>query len=267
MTDAVRTPHQHSDGPENAPALLLGPSLGTSLDIWEPHVPALAGQYRVLRYDLPGHGSSATGLLPRPEPGLTTVADLAALVIALADSRRLRTFHYAGISLGGAVGTYLAVHHPERVASLALICTSAHFGPAEPWHERAALVREQGTGPLVSTAPARWFADPLTATGPRGAALLRDLAQADPTGYAACCDALAALDLRPDLSRITTPTLVVSGARDVAAPVEHGRELAAGIGDSTLEVVDAGHLAGTERPDEVTALLLGHLQLWSIPTP
>jgi 3-oxoadipate enol-lactonase len=213
----------------------------------------------VLRYDLPGHGGSDAGLLPAQETGRSTVADLARLVLGLADHHGLRTFHYAGVSLGGAIGAQLAVHHPERLASLALVCTSAHFGDAAPWHERAALVRAEGTAPLVATAPGRWFADPDTAATPRGAALLSDLARTDPAGYAACCDALAAYDLRTVLERITAPTLVVAGSHDVAAPPADARELAQGIRGARLEMVDAGHLAGVEVPDEVTSLLLAHL--------
>jgi pimeloyl-ACP methyl ester carboxylesterase len=113
--------------------------------------------------------------------------------------------------------------------------------------------------PVVATAPARWFAHPETATTPRGAALLSDHARADPAGYAACCDALAAFDLRDALPGITAPTQVIAGAGDVATPVSHGSELAEGIPGARLDVVDAGHLAGAERPAEVTDLLVAHL--------
>jgi 3-oxoadipate enol-lactonase len=229
------------------------------MDIWRPQLPALVRHHRVLRYDLPGHGGCATSLLADPAGERTTVAELARLVLGLADRHGPGAFHYAGVSLGGAIGAHLAVHHPDRVSSLALICSSGHFGEAGPWRERAALVRREGTGGLVTTAPGRWFADQETAATPRGAALLADLAEADPAGYAACCDALAGYDLRPELGRITAPTLVVAGARDVAAPPAHARELVAGIPGASLEVVDAGHLAGVERPEEVTAHLLEHL--------
>ncbi|GAA3748845.1 alpha/beta fold hydrolase [Streptomyces tremellae] len=260
MIDTAAAPHHDVEGPEGAPALILGPSLGTSLDLWVPQLAALGRAHRVVRYDLPGHGGTPSAALPHPEPGETSVADLADLVLGLADRYGIGAFHYAGVSLGGAVGTYLAIHHPERVSSLALVCTSAHFGGAEPWRARAALVREQGVASLVATAPGRWFADPETATTPRGAALLADHAAADPAGYAACCDALAAFDVRDALGSIAAPTQVIAGAGDVATPVSHGRELADAVPGARLDVVEGGHLASAERPAEVTALLTAHLE-------
>lgn len=129
--------HHHLVGPPDAPPLLLGPSLGTSTMVWEPQLPVLIHRFRVLRFDLPGHGGSPANLLRDPGPGRTTVDDLASLVLDLVDHHGWERFHYAGISLGGAIGAYLATRHPNRVESLSLVCSSAHFGPPEPWHERA----------------------------------------------------------------------------------------------------------------------------------
>lgn len=253
-------PHHRLDGPADGTPLILGPSLGTSLAVWEPQLPALTRQHRVLRYDLPGHGRTPLDVLAEPSTERTTVDELAAQVLALAGHHGWETFRYAGISLGGGIGTHLAVHHPRRVASLALVCTSAWFGPAAGWHERAALVREGGARAVLESAPGRWFADPDTMSGtPLGARLLADLAEADPAGYVACCEALAAFDARQALSRITAPTLVVAGSEDPATPPAHARELADGIpGAALVEVDGAAHLAGVERPDTVTDALLAH---------
>ncbi|WSN70800.1 alpha/beta hydrolase [Streptomyces sp. NBC_01361] len=184
---------------------------------------------------------------------------MATQVLRLTDAQGWESFAYAGISLGGAVEAHLTVHHPERVASLGLVCSSTHFGPSEPWQERAALVRRDGAGPVVVTSPGRWFGDPKTAETPLGPALLRDLAEIDPVGYAACWDALAVYDLRPGLPRITAPTLVVGGSLDTATPLEHARELADGIADATLEACAIGHLA-VEQPEAVGAALSTHLR-------
>lgn len=255
MTKALL--HHQVVGPAHGPLLVLGPSLGASTTVWDRQLPALAARYRVVAFDLPGHGGSPAGLLPDPEPGSTIVDDLAQLVLALVDYHGRDRFHYAGISLGGAIGVHLAVHHPRRLASLALICTSAHFGAPETWRERAALVRHSGIGPLLEASPSRWFADPRTADTDFGQALLRDLAAADPIGYAACCDALAAFDLRAELVRITTPTLVVGGSHDGATPLDHAQELAERISGATLTTVAAGHLT-VEEPEAVGAALSAH---------
>ncbi|WP_328418504.1 3-oxoadipate enol-lactonase [Micromonospora sp. NBC_00389] len=261
MTAQPRRPllHHRLDGPENGPPLILGPSLGTSLAVWEPSLPDLARAHRVLRWDLPGHGGSPTSLLPDGRPGATSVADLARLVLDLADQHGWRQFAYAGISLGGAVGTHLARHHSDRVRSLALVCSSARFGEPRSWAERAQLVRANGTEVLVAGTADRWFTARF-ADSARATALLDDLAAADAAGYAACCDALASYDLSGELPRIAVPTLVVAGREDPATPPAHARRLADGIpGASLLELAGAAHLANVERPEVVTEVLLRHL--------
>ncbi|QUW95075.1 MULTISPECIES: 3-oxoadipate enol-lactonase [unclassified Streptomyces] len=239
-----------SEGPDSAPPLLLGPSLGTSYALWDAVAPELSVGHRVIRWDLPGHGGSPADLIG---PG-ATVGDLAELVLALADSLGLERFAHAGVSLGGAVGLHLAVHHPERVSSLAVICSSAHFGGAGAWRERAARVREEGLAGLADSADARWFTPGFTV--PR---LVRDHREADPGAYAACCDALAAFDLRDRVAEISAPTLLIAGREDPATPPAHLRELADAVPGSTLtEIPGASHLAPAERPEAVLTALRAH---------
>ncbi|GLZ40850.1 3-oxoadipate enol-lactonase [Actinokineospora sp. NBRC 105648] len=246
--------HHRLDGPPSAPPLILGPSVGTSTAVWEPQVAALARQHRVLRFDLPGHGKSPA------VPGADSVERLSQLVLALADHYGWETFHYAGISIGGAIGAELAVRHPARVASLAMVCSSARFGDPEQWRQRAALVRAEGTQPLVESTARRWFADSTTADSLAGKALLADLAAADRDAYAACCDALSTYDLRAELPLIKARTLVIAGREDPATPPAHARELADNIpGAALAEIPGAAHLAGIDQPAAVTAALLAHL--------
>ena len=263
--------HHRVDGDPAAPLLLLGPSIGTTTALWQALVPALAGTHRVVRWDLPGHGGSPTALLPDPNPGGTTVADLGRLVLDLADRLGVGRFAYAGDSLGGAVGTWLAAHHPERIGALAIVCSSAHFGDPENWRARAATVREGGSkavNDLADSAPTRWFPAAQAKGGRPGAPFAgseaaRQLVAAhrtvDPAGYAASCDALAEVDLRADLARITVPTLVVAGRGDPATPPPHARELADAILNATLlELSGVGHLAPAEDPDRLLAAFGTH---------
>ncbi|MFD1660604.1 4-carboxymuconolactone decarboxylase [Streptomyces caeni] len=183
-----------------------------------------------------------------------SVADLAGLVLALADALGIERFAYAGVSLGGAIGLHLAVHHPERVSSLAVICSSAHFNGSRPWEERAALVRREGLGPVSATAGSRWFTPGFTV--PR---LLRDHREADPAAYAACCDALAAFDIRDRLPSIGTPTLLIAGREDPATPPAHLREIADAVpGSALVEIPGASHLAPAQCPEAVLTALRAH---------
>ncbi|MGI5157696.1 3-oxoadipate enol-lactonase [Microbispora sp. CA-102843] len=241
--------HHRLDGPPDAPVVVLGPSLGTTLDLWEPQLPALTRTWRVLRYDLPGHGGSAAA-------SDFTVDDLAAEVLGLLDRHAVETVAYGGVSLGGAVGTTLALRAPDRVASLVLCCTSARFGTAESWRERAALVRAEGTEPLTEATSRRWF----TAGFPDAGRYLDMLRGADPEGYAACCEALAVFDVRDRLGDVRAPALVIAGAEDPATPPAHAEVLARGIPDAELLVVPgAAHLATAERPDVVNEAITRHL--------
>ncbi|GGP77245.1 3-oxoadipate enol-lactonase [Streptomyces calvus] len=212
--------------------------------------PELSSAHRVVRWDLPGHGGSPAGLIGAG----ATVGDLAALVLALADALGVERFAYAGVSLGGAVGLHLAVHHPERVSSLAVICSSAHFNGSKPWQERAALVRREGLAGLAAGADARWFTSGFTVPE-----LVRDHRDADPEAYAACCDALAAFDLRERLAEISVPTLLVAGREDPATPPEHLRQIADAVpGAALVEVPGASHLAPAQRPEAVLTALRAH---------
>ncbi|MEU6223498.1 3-oxoadipate enol-lactonase [Streptomyces sp. NPDC047042] len=248
MTDKL--PHHRVEGSATAPPLILGPSLGTSYALWDKVAPELSVSHRVVRWDLPGHGGSAPGLIG---PG-ATVGDLAALVLALADSLGIDRFAYAGVSLGGAVGLHLAVHHPERVSSLAVLCSSAHFNGSKPWEERAALVRSEGLTELAKSADARWFTPGFTVPE-----LVADHRNADPEAYAACCDALGAFDLRDRLAEIDVPTLLVAGRQDPATPPAHLREIADAVPGATLvELPGASHLAVAQCPEAVLAALRPH---------
>ncbi|MFD3943755.1 3-oxoadipate enol-lactonase [Streptomyces sp. NPDC058579] len=256
MTTATTPPpyaglHHRAEGPATAPVLILGPSLGTSTALWDAVAPELSATHRVVRWDLPGHCGSPASLIG---PG-ATVADLARLVLDLADALGADRFSYAGVSLGGAIGLHLAAHHPDRVERLAVVCSSAHFGGSAPWRERAATVRREGLDALAAGADARWFTPGFTVPE-----LVADHRRADPEAYAACCDALAAFDLRDRLAAITAPTLVLAGREDPATPPAHAREIADAIpGAALTEIPGASHLAPAERPEAVLAALRGHL--------
>ncbi|MGP4007147.1 bifunctional 3-oxoadipate enol-lactonase/4-carboxymuconolactone decarboxylase PcaDC [Streptomyces sp. 4N124] len=238
------------EGPASAPPLLLGPSVGTSYALWDKVAPELSVTHRVIRWDLPGQGGSAADLISAG----ATIGDLADLVLALADSLGIERFRYAGVSIGGSVGLHLAVHHPERVESLAVICSSSHYGGSKPWEERAALVRAEGVAGLAESANERWFTAGFTV--PR---LVQDMRESDPGAYAALCDALAAFDIRDRLPEISAPTLLIAGREDTATPPADLREIADAVpGAALVEIPGASHLAPAQCPEAVLTALRAH---------
>jgi 3-oxoadipate enol-lactonase len=243
------------EGPAGAPVVVLGNSLGTTREVWEPQVAALGERFRLLRFEHRGHGGS-----PAP-PGPYTIAELGADVIALLDGLGLRAVSYCGISLGGMIGMWLAAHAPERIGALGLCCTSAYLPPAGFWAGRAEQARAGGMASLSEQVVGRWFTPAFRARDPATVAgFVTTLEGVDPEGYAGCCEAIAALDLRASLGRISAPALVIAGAEDPATPPWHGAQIASAVRGSRLRVIRGGsHLANVSQPGEITAILLAHL--------
>lgn len=244
-------------GPDDAPALILGSSLGTTRGMWDAMTPTLSRTLRVIRYDHLGHGESDV-----PD-GPYTIERLAGELATLLDDLGIERAHHGGVSLGGMVALQFAADYPERVDRLAVVCSSAHMPPPENWEQRAHAARTKGVESIADAVVGRWFTD--AAPAQTVAAARAMLAGTPGEGYAGCCEAIRDMDLRPVLGRIGAPTLVVAGAEDPATPVEHAEGIADGIraggGSATVEVVSgAAHLAAVERPDAVADLMLTHLE-------
>ena len=249
--------HHVVEGPEDAPPLLLGPSLGTAIAMWDPNVEALASRFRLVRFDHRGEGASPT------PPGPYEIADFGRDVLDLMDALGIERASYAGVSIGGMVGMWLGVHAPERIERLVLICTAAYLGPPSRWAERAAAVRAAGTTEAVADGVVDgWLTPDFAAQHPDVRTWLRAMLVASPPdGYAECCGAIERMDQRPDLPRISAPTLVIAGAQDPATPPDIAREIAGGIPGARLEIVeDAAHIANVQQPAAVTELIVHHLE-------
>ncbi|HZU12319.1 MAG TPA: 3-oxoadipate enol-lactonase [Chloroflexota bacterium] len=242
------------DGPAEAPVLVLSGSLGSTQAMWEPQMPALTARRRILRLDHPGHGASPVW------EGPVTVADIARAVLELLDGLGCQHFAFCGLSLGGAIGQWVAAHAPERVRHLILCSTTSHF-EAETYLQRAALVRRDGLGQVAAAVMDRWFTPGFRAQEPATVAHYRAMvASIPPDGYAECCEAVARFDGRPDLSRISAPTLVLVGAEDPVVSPGQARALQDGISRARLEIVEAAsHLFNIERPEETSRAILRQL--------
>lgn len=243
------------DGAADGPPLLMGSSLGTTRQMWTPGLQELS-QFRIVRFDHLGHGESAV------PAGPYTMPQLAAAVVELMDHLGIDKASYVGLSLGGALGQWLAIHHGERIDRLGLVATAAYFPDGPGWSERAAGVRANGTESVADMAMTRWFNDRYRSAHPEDVAGWRQMvAGIDPEGYAGCCEALAGFDVRTDLGRISAETIAIAGADDPSTPPETMQALADGIPSCRLEVVeDAAHLPNVAHPAQVGALLANHLR-------
>lgn len=252
-TTPPKTLQYRMDGPEDAPVLVLGPSLGTTWHMWDRQVPELARHWRVVRFDLPGHGGA-------PAHAATGIPELAQRLLATLDALGVQRFGYAGCSISAAVGAELALRRPDRIASLAVVAASPRFGTADEFRQRGVIVRANGLDPMARAAPERWFTPGFAAAQPAIVEWAVQMVRTtDPGCYIAACEALAAFDIRAELGRIAVPTLVLVGAEDQVTGPAEARTLVAGIPDARLALVPgASHLAPVEQPAAVTDLLLRH---------
>ncbi|MFJ4835822.1 alpha/beta fold hydrolase [Streptomyces sp. NPDC088747] len=234
--------------------VLLSASLGTTGAMWAPQRTRLRAGRRVIAYDHRGHGES-----PVP-PGPYDLTGLVRDAVTLLDTLRIESADVVGVSLGGTVGLALAADHPERVRSLVTVNAPAFADDPEFWRRRAAAVREQGMTAATSGLLGRWYA-PAAAQEPT--ALMKDtvdgVGRLAPEGYAACCEAVAGIDLRDRLAGIRCPVLAVNGLADAVVPAHHARTIADTVPDARhVALPGAGHLLTQEIPDRFHALLTEH---------
>ncbi|QYJ03066.1 3-oxoadipate enol-lactonase [Nocardioides panacisoli] len=248
--------HHVLSGPESAPVVVLSNSLGSTHAMWDAQADALAEHFRVVRYDTRGHGRS-----PVPD-GPATIDDLADDLTALLDRLDVARAHLVGLSLGGMTAMRVAARTPDRVDRMVVLCTSAHLSPASSWTDRAATVRAGGAAAVAEAVVQRWYTPGFLESHPAERGAAEQMVAATPAeGYAACCEAIAGMDLRPDLPRIQAPTLAIAGADDPATPPPHLTEIAETVPHGRLLVVpDAAHLANAQQPGTITPAVIDHLR-------
>src|SRR2546429_2239785 len=191
--------HYALEGPAGAPVVTLSHSLAARLEMWEPQVKALAGRWRVLRYDTRGHGGSDA------PSGAYTLDQLAEDARALLGALGIPKTHWVGLSMGGMIGQTLALEAPELFASLVLCDTSSRV-PAEArplWAERITTAETKGMEPLVEATIGRWFTQRFREARADVVNPVRAMIRATPPrGYVGCCHAISQLDLTDRLSAI-----------------------------------------------------------------
>jgi 3-oxoadipate enol-lactonase/4-carboxymuconolactone decarboxylase len=240
------------DGGDDRPVLVLSHSLGVDHGQWDPQMPDLVPHFRILRYDIRGHGASDTA------PGDYSIEKLGCDVLALADALDIRQFAFCGVSMGGMIGQWLAARAPDRVSHAVLANTSARLADPAPLEARRNAVLDEGMSSIVDIVMGRFFSP--GNHSPQVASTRRTFLATNPAGYAACCAAIRDMDNRGLLGSIRIPTLIIAGTRDVSTPwARNGDVLAESIPNATTLHLPAAHLSNIERPRSFTTALLDFL--------
>ncbi|WP_321952568.1 alpha/beta fold hydrolase [Paraburkholderia bannensis] len=247
------------------PALTFIHQLGGDLSVWDTLAGHFRHRFRVLRYDVRGHGASAVST------SAFGFKELAADLTALLDAKDIEKTHLVGMSMGGMIAQQFALDHApgaahdarSRVLSLTLCDTASRTAPEarDTWNERAALVRREGTSAIADVTMARWFTPEFRRTNRDTVAPICDVLLRTPSeGYARACEALRDFDVHERLARLHVPTLAVAGRHDSGTPPALTEALAAAIPDARFEILDAAHLAPVEESHGFAALLESFLR-------
>jgi 3-oxoadipate enol-lactonase len=244
------------EGPDSGPVVTFSHSLAATKEMWRPQIDALSGRYRVLAFDMRGHGASG-----QPEPPYT-LEMLAGDVVGLLDALGVDRTHFVGLSIGGMIGQVLGSRHKDRLHSLTLCNTASRMPPemAPTWDERVTVAREQGMVVVVEPTIERWFTAPFRERHPEAVDPIREMIRTTSVaGYAGCCGAIKALDETDRLSQISVPTLVIAGAHDPSTTPAAAQVIVDGIPGARLEILDAAHISNIEQEGPFTAALSAFL--------
>lgn len=241
-------------GPEGAQPVVLVHSLLLALGAWDVVAADLARDYRVIRYDLRGHGDTEA-----PE-GAYSMEQLAADAVGVLDALAIERAHYVGLSIGGGIGQVLAARYPSRVDRLVLAATGPKTPPegAAQWQARIEEVQASGIETQIAPFLPRWFTPGADKSVVDRTA---DMMRATPVaGFIGCCEALKQLDTLTLLGSITAPTLVITGADDPGSTPAVGDLLAGKIaGARHVTIADAAHQVAMQQPDQFIAAVRSHL--------
>ncbi|HEV2511978.1 MAG TPA: alpha/beta fold hydrolase [Bosea sp. (in: a-proteobacteria)] len=252
--DGCRIAYQLTGGADR-PVLVLSNSIATSFHMWDGQVRTLSESFRVLRYDFRGHGKSDT------PAGAYSVDRLGRDVVELLDSLEIKQAHFCGLSMGGWIGQWLAVHAPDRIGRLVLSNTAAHLGPPSNFDAQIrAVLAVKDMSETADQFMRNWFPASMLAGPNEIVDTFRAMVLATPPrGLAGCFAALRDNDLRRTIALIKAPTLVIGGIDDKVTLASHSEEIAATIPGARLVLMPGVHMLNVERPVEFLDAVTGFL--------
>ena len=232
-------------GAEVNPLIVLAHPLGMSQAVWDDIIPLLLSRYRVLTWDLPGHGASQAVSGEQITP-----ADLAAEALALAELAGAERFHFAGTSIGGVVGQQLIAEYGDRLLSATLTNTGAVIGNPDQWNTRAGRVRQEGLAAMSEEIVPRWFAPKaFEASLALKTGWCTQMGRGDDESYAQLCEMLGRDTFTGKLASKKVKVQLFGGSEDMATPPATLEALAAELDGASLEVFEGvGHVPSVEAP-------------------
>jgi len=244
-------------GASHSPVVVFSHALATRAEIWGYQIPVLTERFRVLTYDIRGHGESEAGNDSYSFPLLAS--DVANLLAYLEIERTA----FVGLSVGGMIGQQFALDYPEKLQGLVLCSTGSqtHAQAKTVLAERIDAVRREGLKGQVVPTLRRWFTSRFIEDAPCTMSWVSDLILSTSTdGYVGCCQAIQDLDLTSQLSQIRTRTLLIPGAEDTAFPEKSSRLIQEQIAGASLSVLTgAAHLGLVERAHAFNEILVPFL--------
>jgi 3-oxoadipate enol-lactonase/4-carboxymuconolactone decarboxylase len=242
-------------GTSNSPVLIFSNSLGSEMMMWDELIPYLLPFFRVLQYDTRGHGGSPL----TPNEG-TTISELANDVIQLMDKLNIEAAYFCGLSMGGLIGQYLGINHPNRFKKIVLSNTGAKIGDDERWNGRIGTISKNGMQAIVDDTMERWFTEEFRSQNSERVAQTKAMfLRSNVDGYSNCCCAIRDADFREKLQSLSVEALVITGDEDPVTNVEQAEFLVSKIPNARLKVLHARHLAAAELPKEYAAVLIDFL--------
>ena len=236
-------------GSEGAPWLIFSHSLACTVRMWDPQIAAFKDRYRILAYDMRGHGQSAA------PAGPYTLDMLADDVLALMKELRIQRARYVGLSIGGMIGQHLALKEPGRFERMVLADTGHTQTPEtlKQWEERIRIAQAQGMKPLVAGTMERWFT-PAFRESPQAKRIAELIANTPVPGYVGCAEAIMKLNTTARLKDINLPVLAITGEADAAAAGTRyiGEHLP---GAKFVNIPQAAHIANIEQAEKFNQAL------------
>ena len=231
-------------GTPNSPVVVFSNSLGANMSMWDELVPYLLPYFRVLQYDTRGHGGSEVTSEPYD------IALLGQDLIDLLDNLAIDKVYFCGLSMGGLIGQWLGINHPERIIKLIISNSDSKIGTVEAWNNRIKTISVLGMNAIIDGTLERWFTNDFRKTNPMRVQETKEMFLATQNlGYTNCCAAIREADFRDEIKKIAVETLLITGDEDTVTTVEAANKMALAIPNSKVAILNARHLASTELPE------------------